>query len=242
MSNDDSLFQLVGKNTLITGATGGFGEELSKAYINYGQNVTALGRNVEALDKLKMLGADCIELDMNNTSAIKEFAKTCVAFDNIILSHGTHGARPLRMLSQEFCQNVIQTNLISVLDLLSNLVRSRKINSPGRIILISSISAHMGASTAVPYAASKSALEGVMRSLAREFLRKDVTVNTIAPAAIKTPLFEGSDSPVLDEKNYPLGVGNVQDVANAAIFLSLRGSKYITGESIILDGGSTWLT
>jgi NAD(P)-dependent dehydrogenase (short-subunit alcohol dehydrogenase family) len=145
------------------------------------------------------------------------------------------------MLSTEYTLNVIQTNLLSVLDLLANLLRAKKVNFPGRIVFISSISAHMGASTAVPYAASKAGAEAAMVALARDLLHKGVTVNSVAPAAIETPLFKGNKSALLDEKNYPLGIGDVEDISNAALFLCAKGSKYITGETIILDGGCTWL-
>ena len=235
------LLKLVGTRTLITGATGGFGESLVRAYLNEGQQVTAIGRNANALNQLQTLGAQTVSLDVNQSSDVKAFSKTCEAFDQVIISHGIDGARPMRMLTAEYSLNVIQTNLISVLDLLSHLLRARKVNSPGRVIVISSISAHMGASTAIPYAASKAGVESAVRGLARDLLHKSITVNCIAPAGIQTALFKDSNSPVLDEANYPLGSGRVEDVSNAALFLSLEGSKYITGETIILDGGCTWL-
>lgn len=243
MLKNHDLYQLVGKNTLITGASGGFGYGLVEAFKKNGQNITALGRDVSKLEKIKSMCSKTLSLDMKNSDEIKNFSKTCDVFDNIIISHGISGARPMRMLSTDFSLNVIQTNLLSTLDLLSNLLRSQKINSPGRIIFISSISAHMGASTAIPYAASKAGTEAAMRGLARDLLRKEITVNSIAPAAIETPIFEGyKTSDVLDEKNYPLGIGCVEDVANAALFLALKGSAYITGETIILNGGCTWLS
>lgn len=241
MHDSVDLLRLVGKNTLITGATGGFGKSLCSSYLNFGQQITAIGRNVEGLKDLARLGIKTRGLDICDSEAIKEFSRECDAFDNVILSHGIDGARPMRMLTQEYSSKVISTNLISVLDLLSNLIRAKKINSPGRIIVITSIAAHMGASTAIPYAASKAGCEAAMRGLARDFLDKGITVNCIAPAGIKTPLFKDSSSPILDEKNYPLGSGMVEDVSNAALFLSLNGSKYITGETIVLDGGATCL-
>lgn len=236
------LFSLVGKNTLVTGATGGFGGELVKSFISQGQNVTATGRNLEKLETLKLLGANTVNLDLNDPAAVKEFSKSCDAFDHVILAHGINGPRPMRMISPEFSLNVIQTNLLSTLDLVSNLLRSRKINSPGRIIFISSVSAHFGANNNTAYAASKAGGEAAMLGLARDMLHKGITVNSIAPAAIETPLFEGGKPEILDEKNYPLGIGKTTDIADAATFLCLEGSKYITGESIILDGGCTWLT
>jgi len=235
------LFELIGERTLITGATGGFGKAITKAFLDNNQKVTALGRDSQNLQDLTTFGAKAIEVDLNNAKAVKEFCKSCDDFDNIIISHGIDGARPMRMLNPDYTSNVIQTNLLSVLDLLANLLRAKKVNFPGRIVFISSISAHMGASTAVPYAASKAGAEAAMVALARDLLHKGVTVNSIAPAAIETPLFKGNKSPLLDEKNYPLGIGCVDDVANTALFLCMKGSKYITGETIILDGGCTWL-
>jgi NAD(P)-dependent dehydrogenase (short-subunit alcohol dehydrogenase family) len=236
------LFELVGKKTLITGATGGFGGALLRTFLEHGQNVTAVGRNATNLSNLKSTGATPINLDLNDSPAVKEFAKSCESFDQIILAHGINGPRPMRMISPEFSMNVIQTNLLSTLDLLSNLLRARKINSPGRIVYISSISAHFGANNNTAYAASKAGGEAAMLGLARDLLHKGITVNSVAPAAIETPLFEGSKPKVLDELNYPLGKGTPEDVANACLFLCTEGSKFITGETIILDGGSTWLS
>ena len=235
------LLKLVGHTTLITGAAGGLGSELVKGYAAYGQKVVAVGRN---LDKLKSLGQDNViptQLDLNDEESVKSFCKSCPSFDNIILSHGLHGARPMRMINHKFSSEIIQTNLLATLDLLSGLLRAKKINSPGRIIFISSISAHMGGINNVVYVASKAGMEAALRGLARDLLAKEVTVNSIAPAGIETPLFQGRRPEALQEKNYPLGLGQPADVVNASLFLSLEGSRYITGEAIILDGGNTWL-
>jgi NAD(P)-dependent dehydrogenase (short-subunit alcohol dehydrogenase family) len=242
MLKNQYLYDLVGSNTLVTGATGGFGGILVKAFASQGQQVTAVGRNLDKLNMISEYSSESIQLDLNDNIAVKEFTKSCKKFDNIILAHGVNGPRPMRMISPEFTLNVIQSNLLSTLDLLSNLLRAQKINSPGRIIFISSVSAHMGANNNTAYAASKAGGEAAMAGLARDLLKKQITVNSIAPAAIETPLFEGAKPAVLDEKNYPLGLGKIEDVANASIFLCLKGSAFITGETIILDGGCTWLT
>ena len=75
----------------------------------------------------------------------------------------------------------------------------------------------------------------------RDFLKKDITVNSIAPAGIETPIYSGTKPKVIDPKLYPLGRGLVSDTTSAALFLCLKGSKYITGETIILSGGTKWL-
>jgi NAD(P)-dependent dehydrogenase (short-subunit alcohol dehydrogenase family) len=239
MSNQ--LFIINGKKTLITGATGAFGFDIASEFKKHGQNVTGLGRSDQGLGKLQSIGANAIKLDMNDENAIKDFCKNCEPFDNIILSHGIPGSRPMRMLSHEFALNIIQTNLISTLDLLSNLLRARKINSPGRIVFFSSIAARMGANNNIAYAASKLGGEAAMNGLARDLLKKEITVNSIAPAGIETPIYAGTKPAVLDASNYPLGLGLIEDTTNAAMFLCLNGSKYITGETIIMDGGSLWI-
>jgi len=238
---NNPLFELVGKKTLITGATGGFGAEIVREFLNLGQIITATGRDLTKLQTLQTLGAKTELLDLNDSNAVKVFTKNCDEFDHVILAHGINGPRPMRMISPEFSLKVIQTNLLSTLDLVSNLLRSRKINSPGRVIFISSVSAHFGANNNTAYAASKAGGEAAMVGLARDLLHKGITVNSIAPAAIDTPLFEGSKPEILDIKNYPLGIGHTTDITNAATFLCLEGAKFITGETIILDGGCTWL-
>ena len=69
-----------------------------------------------------------------------------------------------------------------------------------------------------------------------------ISVNSIAPAAIETSLFEGNKPEILNVDLYPLGVGQTEDVANATAFLLQNGARYITGETLILDGGATWLS
>lgn len=235
------LQALVGSRTLVTGATGGFGLALCKAFRDNGQEVFGVGRNSNKLESLKKEGIIPLPVDIDDHQAVKELVQHLPVFDNIIISHGIHGARPMRMLSPDFSFNVVNTNLLSTLNMLSNILRARKINTPGRIVAISSISAYMGSSTTIPYAASKAGLDAAMRGLASDLLKKGITVNSIAPAGIATPLFEGSNADVLKDENYPLGPGSVEHVANAAIFLCMKGAKYITGETIILDGGSTYL-
>jgi len=240
MLND--LVKINGKTTLVTGATGGLGEEIVRLFSSAGQKVIALGRSEEKLNKIKNDLVVPVSLDLNDEEAVKKFAKEVEAFDNLILCHGIIGARPMRMLSKKFIRDVIESNLISTLDFVSNLLRANKINKPGRIVFISSISAYIGANNTVAYAASKAGCDAAFNGLARDLLKKDITVNSIAPAAIDTPLWEGNiGNAVNNIHDYPLGLGQPQDVANAAYFLCLQSSKFITGEAVILDGGSTMI-
>lgn len=242
MSDLNKLETVNGKRTLITGVTGGLGEIIAKKFKDCGQEIIGIGRSQEKLNKLNSYCDEKIVLNLNDEQDVKNFSKQIKPIDNIILSNGIHGARPLRMTSKQYLNDIIQSNLISTLDFLANLIRSNKINRPGRIIFISSISSQIGANTAVPYAASKAGTEAALAGLARDVLKKEITVNSICPAPIETPLWQGNIKNVVTNlHDYPLGLGKPEDVANACIFLCLNGSKFITGEKIIMDGGANWI-
>ena len=235
------LADLNGSVTLVTGATGGLGIKITKDLIDYGQEVHVLGRNLGILDQLRDLQAKSHCVDISDEDQVKKFSKIVPRLDNIILCHGINGPRPLRMCTKKYAANVLDINLLSTIDLLGNLIRSRKIKSPGRIVYLSSISARMASANTICYSASKSAMESVMNGLARDLIKKEITVNSVCPAAIETPIFGGNKPSVLNDRNYPLGLGLPSDVSNTVLFLLQRGSRFITGESIILDGGATWL-
>lgn len=241
MSSFDILNKLNGNRTLITGVTGGLGEIIAKKFKDCGQEIIGVARSQEKLSKLNSCD-EKIVLDLNDEIKVNNIAKQLLPIDNLILCNGVSGARPLRMTSKQYLSDVIQSNLISTLDFLANLIRSNKINRPGRIIFISSISSQIGANTAVPYAASKAGTEAGLVGLARDMLKKEITVNSICPAPIETPMWQGNIKNVVTNlHDYPLGLGKPEDVANACIFLCLNGSKFITGEKIIMDGGATWI-
>lgn len=239
----DNLFKLNGSSTLITGGTGAIGFDIAKKFSDLGQQVSILGRNQEKLSSInnEIKNINTIQTDITDESQQKDFAKNCPCFDNIILSHGIPASRPLRMVDTKYINEVIQVNLVSTISFLACLQRTRKINSPGRIVFFSSVAARMGAANNVAYSASKLGGEAAMNSIARDFLKKGITVNSIAPAGIETPIYAGTRPKVLDPDLYPLGPGQVSDTTSAATFLCLQGSKFITGETIILSGGTKWL-
>ena len=138
------------------------------------------------------------------------------------------------MLTPEFTKETMQTNFLSKSHLISQLLKHKKILSPGRIVNVSSISAHWLEGVAI-YSSSHSATRNLFALLARSCLKKEITVNSVAVNAIWTPLFEGvsPDNPFFDT---PLGPGDPVDVANAVYFSCQSGSEFIT-EKLFLTGG-----
>ena len=238
---DPSLLELNGSRSLVFGATGGLGKDIALALKGYGQDVFGIGRNKTILTQLREAGVETETFNIANEKEIVAFLKSCTAFDNVIFCNGINGPRPSRMCNDEFVRGVIDINLVSTINIVSNIIRGRKISSPGRIVFLSSIACHIAATNNAPYSASKGGGEAFFRGVARELLHKDITVNSIAPAAIDTPLFEGNRPAILNPVLYPLGSGKPEDVTNAVLFLLQKGSRFITGETLVLDGGASWL-
>lgn len=232
-SNINQLISLNGKNTLITGAFGGIGKEVMSLFLAHDQHVTAITRRATAEISENL---SICHLDLNDEIEVTKFAKDVEPFDNVVLCHGVTGIRPIPMLTPEFTKETMQTNFFSKSHLISQLLKYKKILSPGRIVNVSSISAHYGSKSVAIYSSSHSATETFLRSLARSCLKKEITVNSVAVNAIWTPLFEGvsPDNPFFDT---PLGPGDPVDVANAVYFSCQSGSRFITGETFFLTGG-----
>ena len=230
-----NMLSLNGKRTLLTGAFGGLGNGIIRLFTKHDQHITATTRRPE--DEVpKHENVEVARVDLNNDAEVLEFVKNVDPFDNVILCHGIVGLRVIPMITPDYAQHITKTNFLSKTNLISQLVKRKKILAPGRVVNVSSVSAHYGSKNVSMYASSHAATETFMRSLAKSFLKKDVTVNSIAVNAIWTPLFEGlpDDNPIFDA---PLGHGEVGDVANAAYFLCQTGSEYITGETLFLTGG-----
>ena len=229
------LLKLNGKRTLLTGAMGGLGLGILDVFLDNNQHVTATTRQTDTKFN-RSKNVEVIQIDLNDDAAVTSFAKTTEPFDNVIVCHGVSGLRPIPMLTPSYSRGIFQTNFISKTHLLSSLIKNKKINSPGRVVNVSSISAHYGSKHVAIYSASNSATESFMKSVAKSFLKTKITVNSIAVNAIWTPVFEGlsSENPVFDA---PLGRGEVADVANAVFFLCQNGANFITGETLFLTGG-----
>lgn len=236
------LLKINGTKTLITGGTGGIGTVIAELFKMNNQEVYITGRDTSKLKHHEEKGYFTYHIDLTSSEEIKTNVSNMPVFDNIILCHGVACSRLFKQSSPQFIDDCLSGNFRSSIDLIANIIRKKKINSPGRIVNISSISAYTGCTTVPVYSGAKLGTDQALRSLARDLLKKDITVNSIAPAAIKTDIW-GSDNYLgrKDEfaimKGYALGVGKPEYVAKTAAFLCSRGNSYITGETILMDGG-----
>ena len=244
-------FTLEGKTILITGASSGIGKEISRQVANMGGSVVALGRNSERLltliDSLPNGGHEYYPGDLNDSSYRGEVINKIGKLDGVVNCAGIMKLSPLKFLEDELISEVVNINYVSPLKLIRDLFKSKCIAKGGSIIFITSINGGVVGSKANSlYGSTKAALTGLSRALAIDYGHFQVRFNCIAPGMIET---EGIDEVINsvskesieeDKKKYPMKrYGQPTDVAYSAIYLLSDASKWITGTTLVVDGGYT---
>lgn len=239
----NSLFRLDGKSILITGASSGIGKASAIACAEAGAKIILSGRNEirlkEVFDQLAGEGHRVEMFDLNDDIQIANLATNCPMLDGVIHSAGIDGVAPMRQVQAKMLEQIMAINYLAPIILNQKLLMSKKIKAGGSILFLSSIAAKTGKRGVGPYSGSKAALIGSMRPLALEVAKFGIRVNALCPGIVRTPIFEGQEQWLTNEVSlsYPLGLGEPEDVANAALFFMSDASKKITGTDFSLDGG-----
>ncbi len=237
------------KNVLITGATGGIGAALVKIYHENGYNICASGTSKKKLNLLKDNYSErlkCVKCDLLKDGDIENLATEAQEFygtTNILINNAgiTKDNLFLRMKNDEW-HSVLNINLNGNFKLTKIILKEMIKNRWGRIINITSDAAKIGNAGQSNYVASKSALEGLTRTIANEVASRGVTVNCVSPGFVKTDIIETIDKNRLDSmlNKIPLGrMGKASEIASAVFFLSSEESAYITGQVLHINGGLT---
>ncbi len=246
----ETTLPLAGKTALVTGASQGIGRAIALALAAQGARVALAARNAEKLAgvaaEIAALGGEVhpYTLDVSSESSIKQVAKAALAahgtVDILVNNAGiTRDGLMMRMKRADW-DEVLNTNLTGAFlltqALLPALVKARW----GRIVNVASIVGQTGQAGQVNYAASKAALLGFTRSLAREVASRAITVNAVAPGYIETAmtavLTDAQKATMV--QNVPLArPGTEEEVAHAVVFLCSPGAAYITGHTLDINGG-----
>ena len=226
------------KKVIVTGGNRGIGKGIVLYLLNQGYLVLATSRDSKKFD-MSHQNLQVANLDVCDQASIDDFQKIANDFDPDILINNAGITKDnlfLRMTEDDW-EKVIDTNLNSVFRMTKLVVKGMLKKKWGRIINISSISGSMGNPGQTNYSASKAGVEAFSRSLAKELGSRNITVNSIAPGFIQTDMTDG----LIDEeitKKIPLQrVGSVEDVASLVNFLVSEESNYITGQTLVVDGG-----
>ncbi|WP_436485308.1 SDR family NAD(P)-dependent oxidoreductase [Chitinophaga sp. ARDCPP14] len=247
----ESPFNLQEKTILITGASSGIGKQIAISIASMGAKVILVARNAEKLTNVKELldgaGHIVLSLDITDEIAIAAAVDKIPPLDGIVHAAGILKLAPIKILDFNQLKQITETNYLAPVNLTRLLLNKKKIQSAASVVFLTSVN---GVYTAVKgfgaYAGSKSALNSISKVMALEYASRKIRFNTIAPGMIKTEMYhemikQVSDESVKEDKlKYPLGdYGEPEDVANAAIFLLSAASKWITGTTLVVDGGLT---
>jgi len=241
------MFSLDGRKALVTGASGGIGGAIARAFHAAGARVAVSGTRIDALESLATElgeGAHAVPADLATTDGAQRLAagaeEALGGIDILVNNAGlTRDGLVLRMKDEDW-QAVIDVNLTAAFRLSRAVVRGMMKARWGRIISITSVVAAMGNPGQVNYAASKAGLTGLTKSLAAEVASRGITVNCIAPGFIDTAMTD-----VLDEAQrerlraaIPQGrFGEPSEIAAAAVYFASAEAAYVTGQTLHVNGG-----
>ena len=245
--------RFTGKVVVVSGAANGIGRATALRFAHEGAQIVGIDREEDALDSLadvvERLGRRLLPIvaDWTDASAVRdavaaarrEFGRIDILFNNVGQS-ARERASEFHLSQEETWRFVVEVSLLATMRATREVVEEMRARRSGRIVNMSSESAFYGDIGFVDYAAAKMGVVGFTRSLARELAPFQVNVNVVCPGAIRTRAHDRLPKEVIDKvrNSVPMGyVAEPGDVAGVVAFLASDDARYITGQSILIDGG-----
>jgi 3-oxoacyl-[acyl-carrier protein] reductase len=241
------MFSLNGKKALITGATGGIGGAITKAFHGAGAQLAISGSRQEKLEAIaQQLGGNAIPVacDLSKLDTVEGLVKQAEeklsGIDILVCNAAvTKDNLALRMKDEEW-QQVLDINLTASFRLSRAVMRGMLKRRAGRIIFITSVVGWTGNPGQANYCASKAGVTGMSKALAQEVASRGITVNCIAPGFIATAMTDvlNEDQKARINQNIPLGrMGSPEEIAAGALYLASDAAQYVTGQTLHINGG-----
>jgi NAD(P)-dependent dehydrogenase (short-subunit alcohol dehydrogenase family) len=247
------LVDLTGRRIMVTGASSGLGRATAVLLSQLGAAVVLVARDEHRLaDSREQLAPGThaiVQRDLADLENLVDWM-TAVAtehgpLDGLVHAAGIQMTRPLRMLDAPKVQHLMDINLLAALQLARGFRQRMVHTESSSIVFLSSVMGLVGQAAVVPYAASKGALVAAAKALAMELAPEGIRVNCVAPGHVATPMATKVEATLTEgqldaiRKMHPLGLGTPEDVAGAIAFLLADTGRWITGTTLVVDGGYT---
>ena len=247
------LFDLTGQTALVTGSSMGIGLALAKGLAAHGAAVVVNGRNRDRAEtaaqairaeggKASVASFDVTDADAANRAVADIEADGPVSI--LVNNAGMQFRTPLEDFPDEKWDELFRTNVTSAYLVGKAVARGMIARHAGKIINIASVQSELARPGIAPYTATKGAIRNLTRGMATDWARHNIQVNAIAPGYFRTPLnkalYEDADFSAWLEKRTPAGRwGEVGELVAAAVFLAGKGSSFVNGHTLYVDGGIT---
>lgn len=242
-------FSLNGKRVLVTGASSGIGRTTAIECSRLGAIMVLTGRNEvrlhETMEALWGEGHSAIAADLTNSESLAQLVETVGVLDGLVICAGQGGVVPLKLASRQRLDSVFEVNYYAPVELMRLLLKKKCINDGASIVFVASIggieSITIGNGV---YGASKAAINSTMKFYAIELAPKKIRANSVCPGMVNTGMIKGGavseEQHKTDMEKYPLKrYGEPEDIAYGIIYLLSDASSWVTGHSLVIDGGVT---
>ncbi len=249
-----NLFDLSGKVAIVTGSSRGIGQAIAEEYADHGARVVITSRNIEPCEAVaaginaKHPGAAiAVSASLSSKESLQamvDAGRAAFGPIDILVCNAASNPHygPMETISDEALRKTLDHNIVAQHWLITMVAPEMRARQSGSIILVSSIGGLRGSAILGAYAITKAADIQMVKNLAREFGPSNVRINAIAPGLVKTDfaraLWENPDNLKASVSNACLGrIGEPREIAGAAVFLGSNAASFMTGQTMVLDGG-----
>lgn len=250
MDTSYNPFSLEGKTILVTGASSGIGRTTAIECSKLGASVIITGRNESRLQNTlnEMSNQErhiSILADITTDDGLNHLVNAIDHLGGLVLCAGKGLTLPLQFATREKIDEIFEINFYAPVELLRTLYKKRKLDKEASVVFVASIG---GTRSFLPgngiYGASKSAFNTIMKYSAREYVQRKIRVNSVCPGMVETPFIHRGtltdEDLKLDMEKYPLKrYGVPTDIALGIVYLLSDASSWMTGQSLVIDGGLT---
>jgi NAD(P)-dependent dehydrogenase (short-subunit alcohol dehydrogenase family) len=244
---------LKGMTYLVTGASSGIGKATAQLLSNCGARVVVNGRDENRLQATvaemsgahHIVAASALESADQTNDWLKGVIEQSGPLSGVFHCAGIELIRPVRMIKQVQLNDILGSSLFAAFGIARALSSKNGLLDGSSLVFMSSVAGTTGQVGMSAYSAAKAAIDGMVRSLACEFSNRKIRVNSIAAGAVRTAMHDrltkgsGDEATLAYEQSHLLGFGDVEDVAQAALYLLSPASRWVTGTTMYVDGGYT---